>query len=204
MSIINTVAEVANFEVEITMSYIHNQQSTNLTSGLLKELHERRVDIAVGTISPTIAEHEKFDFSVQYMQDESTWVVPADIQLPHWVGLLIVFQPTVFGVTFLLLILLWLSSSQIVKLCEFGFRKEHECFRLRGTLLFITIGMLLANEPSKFPRTRFLKAILIMWSLFSFYWNSAFSATLISVITNTVYKGGVSKFVLVLNGRFSP
>lgn len=197
LAIINTIAEVANFQVQLYVPSLlmHSRDdedaSTLSTDGLLGELHDRRIDIAVGTISPTIADHRRFDFSVQYTQDMTAWVVPSDHMLPHWMGLLLVFQPTVFGVTFLLLLFLWGASSRIVKLCAFNFRREHQCYRSSATFLLITVGMLLANEPSRFPRTRFLKCILLMWTLFSFYWNSAFNATLMSVITNTVFRGGV-------------
>lgn len=184
LALIDTVAKMANFQVEL-----YNPSASLID--LVDDLTEKRIDIAIGTLSPTIEHHLKFDFSVQYTNDIITWIVPADQELPHWIGLLLVFQPTVYGVVILLLLFLWYSSSRIVHLCQYNFRMEHQYYTDSGTFLFVTIGMLLSNGPHTFPRTRFLKTILIMWSLFAFYWNSAFSSTLISVITNTVFKGGV-------------
>lgn len=192
LTLIDTLAEAANFKVQLSMSYInHEQQRENASSGLLKELAENTIDIAIGTISPTIEEHRRFDFSIQYTEDSSTWVVPSDQILPQWMGLLLVFQPVVYLVALLLLVYLWFAASRVVKYCAWNFRFEHECYKKSSTFFLIVVGMLLSNEPRKFPRTKFLKTIIAMWTLLCFYWNSAFSATLMSVITNTVYDGGV-------------
>lgn len=189
LALIDTIAEMANFKVEIVLS------KNRASNDLLEKLEDRQIDIAIGTTSP-VKDHRKFDFSFQYRQDMTTWVVPSDLMLPHWMGLLLVFQPTVFGVALLLLLFLWFASSRIVTLCSYTFRNEYGCYRDKGTFLLVTVGMLLANEPSRFPRTRFLKCMLLMWTLFSFYWNSAFNATLTSVITNNVFLEGVSIYVI--------
>lgn len=191
VNLIKTLAEAANFEVQLSMSHITQQDNTS--SGLLEELAERNIEIAIGTISPTIEEHRRFDFSVQYVEYSSAWVVPSDEILPSWISILLVFQPVVYPVVIFLLIFLWYSTSRVVKFCASNFRSEFECYKNRSTFFLILVGMLLANEPPHFPRTKFLKSILLMWTLFCFYWNSAFSATLMSVITNTIFEGGVSK-----------
>lgn len=193
MALIESLSKAANFEVELSMSYMTlSQDLDNITSGLLMELLDRKVDIAVGTISPTTESHRRFDFSVQYMQDVSSWIVPSDRVLPHWMGLVKVFQPTVFAVTICLLLFQWFACSTIVKLCASNFRWEHESYKQSGSLFLITVGMLLASQPRRFPNTKFLKYIVLMWSLFCFYWSSSFSASFMSVITNTVYRDGVA------------
>lgn len=205
ISIINTIAEIANFEPLTAMSYLATEQdqrqqnsslsSTNSSSnsrGLFKELDERKIDIAVGTISPSIDEHIRYDFTVQYTQDMSTWVVPSDAIIPHWMGLLLVFQPGVYVGAVGMLIFLWGASSLIVKRIAVNFSRERLHYKNSGTFLFVTVGMLFANGPHRIPTTRFLKTLLFMWTLFCFYWTSAFGATLMSVLTNTVYQGGVS------------
>lgn len=202
MTLIDTIAKAANFETQLSMSYITINQDNRSSAGLLKELTERSIDIAIGTISPTIEEHRLFDFSVQYMQDTTSWVVPSDQMLPHWIGLLLVFDPLVYIGAILILLFLWLASSRIVKLVPFNFRREYICFKNSCTLLFITVGMLLGNEPSKFPYTRFLKSVLLMWTLFCFFWNSAFNAALMSVMTSNVYQDGVREISVILASLF--
>ena len=194
MGIINTISEVANFELQVTMSYWQQQQEANssTTSGLLKTLYDRQIDIAVGTISPTISEHKTYDFTVQYMQDISAWVVPTGKSLPHWIGVLLVFEPIVFLVMILLLLFFWLATSRMVKYFAFNFQSELTTYKNSTTFFLITVGLLLTNAPTNFPRTRFLKFLLFLWTVMSFYWSTAFSATLISVITNTAYEEGVS------------
>ena len=202
IALISTIADAVNFDMQVTseefLSPPIRDQLQNSSRGLLSQLERRRIDIALGTISPTINEHKRFDFSVQYLQDMFTWIVPANLMMPHWIGLLFVFQPTVYGITLLLLFCLWFFPTLIVKVCAPHFHRERKSYRDSVTFLFITVGMLLANEPSRFPKTRFLKAILLMWTLFSFYFISTYNAVLMAVITNTVYTSGVSASLLNL------
>lgn len=196
MQLIKTVAKRANFHVDLVSSYTPDSQSSvvgdNETGGIYQELVVRRFQIAIGTISPAIATHRIFDFSVQYTQDIVTWVVPSDNMMPQWVQLMMVFQPSAYGATFALLLFFFASASTIIKVFRFNFRREVRCFREPVSFLFITIGVLFANNPNKFPRTTFLKCLLIMWLFFCLHWSTAYNGTLMSVLTNTVFTSGVS------------
>lgn len=189
MQILKTVAWRANFKVQLMTTFLVD---TNETGGLFQDLEEKRFDIAIGTISPTIWTHRKFDFTVQYMQDVVTWIVPSDDMMPQWIGLLLIFQPSAYVATFGLLIFFWVVVSSMVRVFKWSFRREHNIYRSPISFLFISVGILFSNIPNKFPRTTFLKYLLVIWSLFCLHWSTAYSGTLMSVLTNTHFTAGVS------------
>lgn len=192
MQILKTVAWRANFQVKLMTTFMTEGGTDNETWGIFKELQDKRFDIAIGTISPTIWTHRKFDFTVQYMQDVVTWIVPSDNMIPQWVGLLLIFQPSAYAATFGLLIFFWVVVSSIVRVFKWNFRREHKIYRAPISFLLITVGILFSNIPNKFPRTTFLKYLLVIWSLFCLHWSTAYSGTLMSVLTNTHFTAGVS------------
>lgn len=187
--IIRTVAGRANFDIEWSVSYMAEPRSAE---GIFQELREKRIAVAIGTIAPTIDTHRIFDFSVQYSQDKATWVVPADDMMPQWIALLMVFQPSAYAATFALLVFFCAAASTILRVFKDHFRREHRCYRSPSSLVLITIGILFSNIPSKFPRTTFLKYLLVIWLLFCLHWSTAYSGTLMSVLTSTVLYSGVS------------
>lgn len=189
MEIFRTVAEKANFEIELSVSYLSDPLSGE---GIFQELLDKRISVAIGTIAPTIATHRIFDFSVQYTQDKATWIVPADDMMPQWIALLMVFQPSAYAATFALLVFFCAVSSTIVKVFKRNFRREHKIYRNPISFLLITVGILFSNIPNKFPRTTFLKYLLVIWLLFCLHWSTAYNGTLMSVLTSTVLYSGVS------------
>lgn len=191
MQILKTVAWRANFRVSLVVSYLAEGTSEGGGGGLFNELAERRFEIAIGTISPTIETHREFDFSVQYTQDIATWVVPSDDLMPQWVALLLVFQPSAYAATFALLFFFCAAASSVVKVFDWNFRTEHRIFKQPVSFLMVTVGILFANIPNKFPRTFFLKYLLVIWLFFCLHWSTAYNGTLMSVLTNTVFTSGV-------------
>lgn len=187
MDILRAVAARAKFEIELSVSYLGSDQG-----GILQELRDKKISVAIGTITPTIYTHRVFDFSVQYTQDKVTWVVPADDMMPQWISLLMVFQPSAYGATFALLVFFCAAASTIVKQLKFHFRREHAIYRDPVSFLMITVGILFSNIPSRFPKTTFLKYLLFIWLLFCLHWSTAYNGNLMSVLTSTVRYSGVS------------
>lgn len=188
MKVMQTVAWKANFQVALSVSYMADPQSGE---GIFQELLDKRINLAIGTMAPTIDTHRMFDFSVQYTQDKATWVVPADAMMPQWLALLLVFQPSAYAATFALLVFFCVASSTIVRVFRDNFRKEHQCYKNPVSFVIITIGILFSNIPAKFPKTKFLKYLLVIWLLFCLHWSTAYSSTLMSVLTSTVFSSGV-------------
>lgn len=190
MKILKTLAATINIDVELGISFLtedHLWTGKNISGGVLKELADKKFDIAIGTLFPTIASHRQFDFSVQYTDDMAAWVVPSDEMFPKWLSLLWVFQPAAYAATFLLLAFFWFISTSIVKTFQFNFRNEHFCYKNRLSFFLIIVGILFANIPHKFPQTTFLKYLMFVWLVFCLHWSTAYNATLMSVLTNNVF-----------------
>lgn len=189
MKLLDTVAWRANFKP--VLNSVALQDTNDKFADVYLSLKLKQIDLAIGTISPAPETHAMFDFSVQYAQDQMTWIVPADEMLPKWLGIIMIYELPVWIATFAMLLLILCIMQLVIKCIPFNFKNEHNAYRNTDSLLFILFGILFMNVPTRTPNTTILKSVLMFWLLFCLLWSIAYNGLLKSVLTSPVFKADV-------------
>lgn len=156
-------------------------------TGMIGVLMRGEADIAIGTITPRRDLHTIFDFTIQYLQDETTWVVPILEPFPHWFALIQLFHPYVWYAS---LATYAFACAAVWILGNWSVDENQTFVRLHNILLAIA-RMMIGNCPPAFPKSTRLQIVIIMWSIFCLNWFSAYTTSLISMITSTFYSDSV-------------
>lgn len=126
---------------------------------------------------------------VNLLKDEITWIVPTADEIPMW--------QNVFGVlswpVWLFSVILYISISFIINVTAICSRlKDRKAYLKIDKVLLITLGMVISQPTSIMPKRTRLKILITVWSLFSLYFSSAFTTTLISMLTTPRFGRNVS------------
>jgi len=159
-------------------------------------LLRQEVDFAVGTLTPSSERHEYFDFTIQYTQDKTTWVVPEADIIPKWRSLVAIFHPNVWLVSMIVYAIVSITTCLLGK--SIKSTQEYAMFRtIYGTSLS-TWCTLVGSAPAIFPKTTRLRVFVFLWGLFSLHWYTAYTTCLISMLTTPQYQNPVSFYYLLL------
>lgn len=122
-----------------------------------------------------------------FLQSETTCIVRNYDILPHWIGMIQIFQPFVWLASFLL--------CGCVCLVFWGMAKvaigELNNYTRPSNIVLTTVRILLGNIPPFSPRTNLIRIVFILWSIFCMTWSSAVCSSLISRITNPIRRNMV-------------
>lgn len=121
---------------------------------------------------------------ISFIQADYVWIVPRGELIPHWLGMLLIFQPTVwysgFAFVGLVCIVIWLLAQCKVQ--------EVPCYTRFKDISLIVIGIIMNNIPPKMPKTWRIRIVFILWLFFCINWTSAYTSSLITMITTTLEK----------------
>lgn len=160
-------------------------------TGMIGALKRAETDIAIGTITPRRDLHAIFDFTTQYLQDETAWVVPILEPFPHWFALIHLFQPYVWYATIATYVFVSLTVWILGKCSD----DEYQTFIQLHDILLVIARMMIGNYPPRFPKSTRLQIVIIMWSIFCLNWFAAYTTSLISMITSTFYGDSVGQSI---------
>lgn len=110
------------------------------------------------------------------------WLVPRSDSIPHWLGMVHIFQPSVWAAGFSFIALtctaIWFS----------GRRNPYEvpCYTRFNDICLIVIGIMINNVPPLKPKTRHIQIVFVLWLFFSLNWTSAYTSSLVTMITTTL------------------
>lgn len=125
-------------------------------------------------------------------------MVSNNVELPHWKGMIQIFQPYVWYATLVscatLPFILWTMMTKVVA------RETRTDF---GYMLLIVIGFLVANSPSITPKVYRMRRILLVWTLFCVCWIAAYSSSLISMITRPMHVITVMLQIIIIGNNFN-
>ena len=127
------------------------------------------------------------------MQDATVWVVPTADETPNWKKIFLVFTPTVWASS---VVVYFLSSILVYFLGKVALRnhqKEHVLFRSFYGALFAMYGVFVVNSTG-FAYTTRLRTFVIFWSLFCIHWYTAYTTSLVSLMTSPIYVEKLKNF----------
>lgn len=186
--LLNTVAQVANFTVQYSVSKVNQDWGILLLdgtgTGLMGALLRGEADIGIGALAPFDQRHYYFDASISYIRESVTWCIPHAKPMPRWKCLLGIFQPgTLITITLTYIILtlcVWLVSRNDPEEST-SYKSTQSCFQ---NLLSILLGITVNTLP-KIVKTRFL---IFLWIVVSLNLNSVFTSSLIRELTQPSFE----------------
>lgn len=198
INIISTVAKQTNFLpiYIVTKHEPENWGALNVVNrsgtGMMGSLLENKGDIAIGNISPNTERHYLFDFTVQYMQDATIWVVPVSQALPNWKKIFQIFTPIVWVMT----LFTYISVTIMTIVLSRGERLNN--FRAASKVFLFTYCTMIGNSMGVLPVTTKLRLFIFLNCLYSMHWTTAYSSSLTSMMTSPKYGVQIKSFDDVL------
>lgn len=145
-------------------------------TGMLGDLVDGSATIAVGTIKQNISLHKPFDYTVQYMQDEITWIVPVSQETYFSTA---IFRSYVLIASAAMHILIASVIYMIARLAV----TERDQFKNVIEVVMLLWGMMVSVPLPRPPKTGCIKVLIVMWAFFCLHWYSAFTTKLYSNLT---------------------
>lgn len=152
-------------------------------NGGLQKLVSKKGHILAGGIFPDFDVHEDFDYSLTYLADAYTWVVPRAPKLHPFVSLLIIFKPLVWysAITgFFVCAVSWKFIGQLCKDTPNNKLLSH-CFINTWICLF---GFVAYKRPVKLS----LRIFFVFLNLYSVLFLTAYQTKLFDTLTNPSYE----------------
>lgn len=108
-------------------------------------------------------------------------VLAASEALPHWIGMVHIFQPLVWlnGVA------LCVSVCCIIRWSSKHDNNEKQFSKWPNIILNIS-GVMVNNIPKHMPSTPRIRFIYLLWLFFCLNWTSAYTSSLITMITTAL------------------
>ncbi|CAO1421445.1 unnamed protein product [Diamesa hyperborea] len=207
IQIIKNIAKQANFSpkfhvLDESENWGQIFPLNNSGTGMMGEFMKHRTDIAVGSLKPDLERHKTFDFTVQYMEDTTVWVVLIADEIPNWRKIFLVFTPTVWILT----TVVYLISSILVyflgKAALTNDQKEHVLYRSFHGALFAMYGVFVVNSTG-FAYTSRIRHFVIFWSLFCIHWYTAYTTSLVSLMTSPIHVEKLRTFDDLKRSKFN-
>lgn len=99
--------------------------------------------------------------------------------MPHWVGMLQIFQLSVWSISLSLIVficlVIWLSSKLL--------HNENRAFTTFPNIIFNILPGVFGVVPNVMPRSRLIRFIVLLWILFGLNWTSAYTSSLMTMIS---------------------
>lgn len=109
-----------------------------------------------------------------------------------------IFQPFVWFSTFVLGAFVWLGMWIVSNVAK----NEVTNYTEAQSILLIVFGTLLSCIPKSVPKTGRIRWIFVMWSFFCLNWISAYTSSLVSMITTPLHANQVLCSTLILSKYF--
>lgn len=139
--------------------------------------------VGLGNFQAMEAMGSDFSFSVDYFHDSMIWVVPRADRLPRWLVVFVLFTPDVWLAWFLI----FLGGG--ISICFFARTKgEIPDLKSLGCSLILALQGFIGNSSRTEPRTRNPRFVFLGLLIFCIVATSAYTSTLITVLTNDVYE----------------
>lgn len=136
------------------------------------------------------------------MEDTTVWVVLIADEIPNWRKIFLVFTPTVWTLT----AMVYLASSVLVyflgKAAVTNDQKEHVLYRSFNGALFAMYGVFVVNSTG-FAYTTRLRHFVIFWSLFCIHWYTAYTTSLVSLMTSPIHVEKLRNFDDLKRSKFN-
>lgn len=206
IKIVQSIAQQANFSPKFHILdesenwgriFPHNKSGT----GMMGEFMKHHTDIAVGSLKPDYERHKTFDFTVQYMEDTTVWVVLIADEIPNWRKIFLVFTPTVWTLTAVAYLLSSILVYFLGKAALTKDQKEHVLFRSLHGALFAMYGIFVVNSTG-FAYTTRLRNFVFFWSLFCIHWYTAYTTSLVSLMTSPIHVEKLRNFEDLKRSKF--
>lgn len=107
------------------------------------------------------------------------WLVPNSKLFPHWIGMIHIFQPYVWYSGFAVCALVCATIGYAANWTQY----ENPNYVKMKNITLIIIGIMLNNVPKIVPTTWRIRFIFILWTIFCLNWTSAYTSSLITMIT---------------------
>lgn len=120
------------------------------------------------------------------MQDEITWIVAISDPLPPWQGLINVFQYIVWVASLFVYILMVLIVWTVSRAMN-NSTNEHRSYQQLSEISFLLWNMKIGVNSTVTPRSTRMRIIIYLWALLCLNWNTAYTTSLVSMMTNPVY-----------------
>lgn len=109
--------------------------------------------------------------------------MPVSKPFPHWIGLIQLFDPSVWYASLFTYIFACVSVWTLGKFAT----SEYKIFVEPYDIVLTIARMMIGNSPSLCPRTIRLQIVIVLWSIFCLNWFSAYTTSLIAKITGPLY-----------------
>lgn len=107
--------------------------------------------------------------------------------LPHWIGLIKIYRSYVWLASFItcacVCIVIWLMAKIAIE--------EFTAYTRIGDIFLTICRIMLGNIPPRLPRTNLIRFVVLLWTIFCMNWNSAYTSSLISMITQPLRMNAV-------------
>lgn len=184
INIMNTIAKIANFTVNYTISrkpedwgYVNINGST---SGMMASLINEEVDIGMSSVGATVTRYQFFDNSITYLQEGITFCVPRSLERPYWKRVSAILPLSVYILCALYVLLIMLISTNLAKFNE----REYSGYKNYIKNLFNVLRIITGNPLSVQPKSTKVRFLIMLWVIFSLNLNITYETSLVSVLTS--------------------
>ncbi|KAJ3641585.1 hypothetical protein Zmor_028087 [Zophobas morio] len=192
-------------KLRMNVSYIMSEKSQNwghlfdngTGTGLMALLRNKRVDLGIASITPSLSKSKFFELSDTYFFESFAWCVPHAptqagwkkildaISYQLWIGYVLSF--ITFG------ILIWLLGKT---------RKEETLYKKCIYCFQNSFSMALGVSVRHHPKTQILRWITFFWILFSLNFEVLYETKLMSILTKPTYSTQVNSIDDILDKNY--
>lgn len=117
-------------------------------------------------------------------QAEYVLIVQNSETYPHWIGMIYIFQPYVWYVSFCFCLLV----SGIIWCMAKVTGNETSIYTKAHNIVFTVAAIMVSSVPRRAPKAAPIRYIFVLWCIFCLNWMSAYTSSLISMITTPLHK----------------
>lgn len=199
IELLKTLAEIANFSVEYSLSSIPQDWGlitpNGSATGSMKALINKDADLAIGSIGPTLERHDFLDYAYCHLQEHITCCVPKAQKASNWRNLLDALHPFVW----ISIIVMYFVTSMSVWAVSLITPKDHIYGSLKNAFTYFLSLFLLVSVKS--PNKNSSRLLFLLWIIFSLHIIISYEAKLISELTHPNFDNQIDTVEEVLQSN---
>lgn len=186
IKMMNTIAEVANFSINYTLSDKEQDWGdlfeNGTALGMMASVLNEEVDIGMCSLGSTSLRRKFFETSTIYLTEEMTFCVPHSMPKPDWQRVVSILPIEILIFCFVCIVLITLTSTKLAKFNE----NERLSYKNYYNTFFSTLRIITGNPLAKLPKTDKVRFLIMLWTVFSLYLNTSYTTSLVSVLTSSL------------------
>lgn len=172
-------------------------------------------DVIIGAVTALPSFFHAYDFSVPYsrviyvteilfsvriksflLQADEIIIVGLPDRLPHWIGMIRIYQPLVWCSAFVFCAFV----CCVIRLLTIHVPDEVLDYTILRNIVFNVFAIMINSAPNRVPTTVRIRCIFLLWSFFCLNWLSAYTSSLVSMITTALH----TENTVILDLKISP